>query len=178
MDIEKINLTASASKSISELESFAKQKGHNIINPIHLFYLCLYNSNHSFFKFIDSRGISLSLPKLDKIIDKFAQTNPSLFIGKKADIRISPKTEDVLAACRDICKKYDHAYIGTDHIIYCILENNAKFCDILLSNDLDTEHLKLSILALIAGENPNADFGDNNLSLDDFDEDEEEDEDG
>jgi ATP-dependent Clp protease ATP-binding subunit ClpA len=178
MDIEKINLTASASKSISELESFAKQKGHNIINPIHLFYLCLYNSNHSFYKFIDSRGISLSLPKLEKIIDKFAQTNPSLFIGKKADIRVSPKIEDVLTACRDICKKYDHAYIGTDHIIYCILENSTKFCDILLSNDIDTEHLKLSILALIAGENPNADFGDNNLTLDDFDEDEEEDEDG
>ena len=177
MDIDKINLTASASKCVNELNSLAGKRGHSVCNHIHLFSLCFQNSNVGFFKFLDSRGISLSLEKLDRIIDKFAKANVDLFISRNQEMEVSPQINKSLSNAKKICTKYEHAYIGTEHIIYSILEIDSKFCDALLSNDIDTEHLKLSILAIIAGENPNTDFGSNDFSLDDFDEDEMEDDD-
>jgi ATP-dependent Clp protease ATP-binding subunit ClpA len=172
MDIAKINLTSSASKSLNELKEFVESKNHTIANSSHVFFLCFVNSNGCFFNFLESRGISLSVEKLEKVFDKFVKNNTDLFIGKKKYIQVSKDVEALLEDARNICKKYEHAYVGTEHLIYSFLENNNKFCNILLSNDIDTEHLKLSILAFIAGENPNTGFGDDEMFADGFDEDE------
>lgn len=172
MDIAKINLTASASKSLNELKEFVESKNHTIANSSHVFFLCFVNSNGCFFNFLQSRGIFLSLEKLEKVFDKFVKNNTELFISKKNYVQVSKDVEQLLDEAYTISKKYEHAYVGTEHLIYAFLEKNNKFCNLLLANDIDTEHLKLSILAFIAGENPNTGFGDDEMFADEFDEDE------
>jgi ATP-dependent Clp protease ATP-binding subunit ClpA len=174
MDVGKINFTSSASRCLDQLQDFAMLEGHNIGNPMHMFYLCLKNSSGCFENFIKSRGIQITRQKVIKIIDKLAKENPSSFVRSGKDFEVSKELGMLLIAAYKVSQKYEHAYVGNEHIILSFLESNPKFCDMLLESDIDTEHLKLSILAFIAGENPNTMFGDDSFELEEDDEDEDE----
>lgn len=173
MDIQKINFTSSASRSIDQLEDYANLKQHAYPDAVHLFYLCFKNSSGCFLNFLVSRGIDISFLKLEKCLEKFVKelgSNEKL----SKNTKISKNLEKLIKTSYSLCKKYEHAYVGTEHIIYGFLENTDKFCDMLLSMDIDTEHLKLSVLAFLAGENPNIGFGDEGFAFDEDEEDEDE----
>jgi ATP-dependent Clp protease ATP-binding subunit ClpA len=177
MDVGKINFTSSASRSLDQLKDFADQEGHSLGNSMHMFYLCFKNSSGCFESFLKSRGILLTQKKIISVIDKIAKENPSAFISNNLkSFEVSKDLGILLIASHKISEKYEHAYVGTEHIIYSFLESHPRFCDLLLERDIDTEHLKLSVLAFIAGENPNTMFGDEDFILDDEDEDDEDEE--
>lgn len=172
MDVDKIKFTSSASRSMEQLKPFVESKGHSIANAIHIFYLCFANSNSTFLEFIESRGIEISKEKLDSIIDKVAKKNPDLFYGESVAYRLCESINSLIRKSFKIADKYDHAYVGTEHLIYSFLEDNEAFCDVLLENNIDTEHFKLSLLAFISGEEAGFAFDDEFYLDEDDDEDE------
>jgi ATP-dependent Clp protease ATP-binding subunit ClpA len=152
MAVEKFSFTSSAHRCISQLQPFSKSLGHNIPNSFHVFCLCISNSNAIFKNFLDSRGFKIEEASLIPLIKRYAKKHPDLF-NQKADPTTIPKSiSKLIEGAEALSKKYGHAYIGTEHLIYKFLEHNEETCEFLFENDIDTEHLKLSILAFISNE--------------------------
>ena len=157
MDVEKIKFTSSASRSMDQLKPFVEFKGHSIANAIHIFSLCFTNANSTFLEFINSRGIEISAPQIENLVDKFAQKNPDFFHGDVVPYRLCESVNSLIRKSFKIANKYEHLYVGIEHVIYSFLEDNDVFCEHLFQHDIDTEHLKLCVLAMITGES--FDFG-------------------
>jgi ATP-dependent Clp protease ATP-binding subunit ClpA len=175
MDVDKIKFTSSASRSMDQLKPFVETKGHNVANSIHVFYLCFTNANSAFLEFIQSRGIELEVKKIETLLNRFASKNPDQFIGTTAPYRICESINSLIRKSFKIANKYEHSYVGTEHLIYSFLEENHNFCELLLKNDIDTEHLKLSALAFISGEDGSFAFDPDFYDDEDDDDDEEDD---
>jgi ATP-dependent Clp protease ATP-binding subunit ClpA len=173
MDVDKIKFTSSASRSMDQLKSFVESKDQNIANAIHVFYLCFKNANATFLEFIESRGIELTASKIEYVIDKFTIKNPEKFISETVPYRICESINSLLRKSFKTANKYEHCYVGVEHLMYSFLEENDDFCDALFQNNIDTEHLKLSLLAFISGEE--SDFPFDIDFEDDEDDDDEED---
>ncbi len=154
MAVDKHSFTPSANKCISDLLPFAESLGHNIPNSFHVFCLCLINTNPSFEKFLRKKGFKIDSKLMTKLINKFSRQNPHLFNQSKDPTEIDPSITSLIKGSGKLAEKYHHAYIGTEHLVYNFLEKEDKVCDFFFSNDIDTEHLKLSILAFLSGEVP------------------------
>ena len=152
MDVDKIKFTSSASRSMDQLKSFVESKDQNIANAIHVFYLCFKNANSTFLEFIESRGIELTASKIEYVIDRFTIKNPEKFVSETVPYRICESINSLIRKAFKTANKYEHCYVGIEHLMYSFLEQNEDFCEALLQNDIDTEHLKLSLLAFISGE--------------------------
>ena len=152
MDVDKIKFTSSATRVMDQLKPFVESKGHSIANSIHIFYLCIANSNSIFLEFINSRGIEFDRKKIESLLDKTAQKQPDLFYGETVSYRLCDSVNSLIRKSFKIAEKYEHAYVGNEHMIYSFLEEDDDFCDLLFKNDIDTEHLKFCIMAFISGE--------------------------
>lgn len=175
MDVDKIKFTSSATRAMDQLKEFVESKKHNVANAFHIFQLCFIHENPSFLKFLDSRGFELNADKLNNVLEKFAFKYPDKFISNCVSYRLCDSVNVLIRKAFKIAYKYDHAYVGTEHLIFSVLEENNDFCDFLLENGIDTEHLKLCVSAFIAGEVPFSGFDDeeNEFFFADGDDDEE-----
>lgn len=153
MDVDKIKFTSSANRSIEALKTFVVSKNHNIANSSHIFYLCLTNVNDSFMEFVESRGIELKIETLDKLIDKACKKNPDNFISATVEYRLCESVNDLIRKAFSIAHTYGHWYVGVEHLVYAFLEQDSDFNSLMFEAGIDTEHLKLSCLAFLSGEN-------------------------
>lgn len=174
MDIGKSQFTSSASKSVNQLVDFMQSKKHNIANGSHLFVSCFQNCSDGLLKFLDNRGITISDSIAEKLFDKYASKNSHLFFDSGNLPELSDEFKNILINAGTLSAKYEHAYVGNEHIIYSVLDGSPKFCEFLFANDIDSEHLKLSILAFISGESPYVGFDNDNFEDESEDDDDDE----
>ena len=171
MDVDKIKFTSSAARVMDQLKPLVESKGHSIANSIHIFYLCISNSNSIFLEFVNSRGIEFDKEKIESLLDKIAKKQPELFYGETVSYRLCDSVNSLIRKSFKIAQKYEHAYVGNEHMIYSFLEENNDFCELLFENGIDTEHLKFCIMAFISGEGEEFEEG-----IFDYDDDDEEEE--
>jgi ATP-dependent Clp protease ATP-binding subunit ClpA len=152
MDIDNKNWTPKVLAAWREVGEVAKSKGHRITNIYHLL-LCLWNnSNSSFEMFLENSGISLRPKNINELLDKLAKKKAHLFFDKNSEPIIEKSIQKCLKSSIGLGKKFNNVFIGVEHFIWGILDSDPEFCDFLLENGIDTEHLKLCIEAFIRGE--------------------------
>lgn len=150
MDVDKIKFTSSANRCMDQLKGLVESKNHNIANSCHIFLLAIQNCNERFSGFIKSRGIIIEIDKIEKLVDKMAKVNPDGFISDAVPYRLCESVNELVRKSFKTAHKYNHGYVGVEHMIYSFLDGNDKFCDLMLSDDIDTEHFKISTLAFLA----------------------------
>ncbi len=176
MDVENSNWTPKAKKAWEFALELAKKSDHSLINNCHLFHAFWMNSNISFKLFIQSRGIQLDDKNVENIYEKYSSKNKDLFFSK--EFAFDPLVKKSIQQAIKLAEKQDHSFVGTEHIIYGILESDKKFSNYLFSKDIDTEHFKLCIETFIVGDIAAGGFAEfeDQFGIDEDDEDEDEDE--
>ena len=182
MDVNNLNWTPKAKRAWDLAVQLAKAKNHSSVNCCHLFCVFWLHSNESFHAFTISRGIHLNPKRLQALFDKYINQNNDLFFDEKFVKKSNEYVEKALEEARKIAEKKDNFFVGTEHIIYGILESDKEFSNFLFEKDIDTEHLKLCIECFIAGEvihgnHFEVDEDDDDEYDDDEEDDEEDDED-
>lgn len=152
MDIESKNWTATALIAWSEVVESATSNNHAVANTYHLFYCLWKNRNSSFIGFLKSSGIEVDANKILELVNKFSKKRPDLFHEKNSNQLIETAIKNCVKAATKLGKKHENIYLGIEHFIWGILSSDDKFCDFLLENNIDTEHLKLCIDAFVNGE--------------------------
>ena len=149
MDVENSNWTPKAKKAWEDTLEMAEAHAHSLINNCHLFYSFWCNSNISFQLFIKSRGIQIDDEKLYSLFEKYYIQNKSLFTTKEP--AFSPSIKKSIKEALKIAEKKKNGFVGTEHVLYGILQSDKHFSNFLFTKDIDTEHFKLCIETFIAG---------------------------
>ena len=123
-----LNLTPRAQKLIKEALNLATKLNHHRTNLGHVFVSFF---NGEFNQIIDAfNHFEIDYEKIRedsiKIIDHFYQSN---FSDKKIDKRrkYSPEFKKLLAFSHQLSTKYDHKYVGLEHIFVSLFENPDDF---------------------------------------------------
>lgn len=152
MDIDSKNWTPKVITAWSEVGDIARSKGHSITNIYHLFHSLWNNSNSSFTTFLENSGFSLSPKRVGEIVDKFAKKRPELFFDKNNLKFIDRSIKNCIKQASAFGAKHGNVYLGIEHFIWSIMRVDEAFCETLLENGIDTEHLKLCIDSFVNGE--------------------------
>jgi ATP-dependent Clp protease ATP-binding subunit ClpA len=178
MQVDNSNWTPKAKMAWEATVGLVKSKNHNIINCCHLFCVFWVHSNPAFKNFANSRGIDLSAKKLQVIFDKYFNLNSSLFSDGQGEPSLQDAVKKAFKEAAKIARKKDNFFIGTEHVIYGIIQSDKKFSEFLFEKDIDTEHLKLCIECFISGEithESNFEFSEMDDDDEDYDEEDEDD---
>lgn len=149
MDVENSNWTPKAKKAWEDALEMAEAHNHSLLNNCHLLYSFWSNSNVSFKLFIKSRGVQLDEERIYNIFEKYCAQNKSLFTSKEPSF--SPLIKKSIKEAFKIAEKKGNSFVGTEHVIYGILQSDKHLNNFLFTKDVDTEHLKLCIETFIAG---------------------------
>lgn len=170
MDIESKNWTATALMAWAEVVESATSNNHAVANTYHLFYCLWKNRNSSFINFLKSSGIEDDSDRILELVNKFSKKRPDLFHEKNSNKLIETSIKNCVKFATKLGKKHENIYLGIEHFIWGILNSDDQFCDFLLENNIDTEHLKLCIDAFVKGELEDEDEIDfSGIDEDDFD---------
>jgi ATP-dependent Clp protease ATP-binding subunit ClpC len=156
MGINDFNLTPRAKKAYKIAKQFATDKNHSVINNSHVFYGCLANASDSFWANVEKNKINLSIDRYLEIFSNLKKDKPSFFKSHKNSGNWHQEVNDVMVAAKSFSEIHDNFYIGSEHIIYCILECSTFFCEYLFNSGVDTELLKSMIESSIVDHNVDA----------------------
>ena len=162
MGINDFNLTPRAKKAYKLAKQFASDNGHTLINNSHVFYGCLANAADSFWRSVEKNNINLSIDRYIEIFTKLQKEKPSFFKANKNSGSWHQEVNDVMVAAKSFSEIYDNYYIGSEHIIYSILECSLFFSEYLYKSGVDTEKLKSMIESLIVDNNSGQSIKDTN----------------
>lgn len=164
MGINDFNLTPRAKKAYKLAKQFASDNGHSLINNSHVFYGCLANAADSFWRSVEKNNINLSIDIYIEIFTKLQKEKPNFFKANKNSGNWHQEVNDVMVAAKSFSEIYDNYYIGSEHIIYSILECSSFFSEYLFKSGVDTEKLKSMIESLIVDNNSGQSIPDTNTS--------------
>jgi ATP-dependent Clp protease ATP-binding subunit ClpA len=152
MDIHNKNWTPKVLTAWAEVSEIARSKRHNITNTYHLFLSLWNNSNSSFLSFLEGCGVSLKPKTINELVDKFAKKRPDLFLDKNSELIIEKSIQNCIKSASDLGERNSNVYLGVEHFMWAILESDDNFCELLLENGIDTEHLKSCLESFVRGE--------------------------
>lgn len=155
MGINDFNLTPRAKKAYKIAKQFATDNKHSVINNSHVFYGCLANASDSFWANVERNKINLSIDRYLEIFSNLKKDKPTFFKSHKNSGNWHQEVNDVMIAAKSFSEIHDNFYIGSEHIIYCILECSTLFCEYLFNSGVETEVLKSMIESLIVDNNVN-----------------------
>jgi ATP-dependent Clp protease ATP-binding subunit ClpC len=154
MEIDSFNLTPKVKLALKDAKHFAIANGHSLINNCHVLYGCWKNINSSFVDFADSAGINIEIDYLRELILKFAKKHPLLFTESPHNNTWDTKIQNAIKKAKEFADDHENFYIGTEHLLFGLLECDEKFLDFLLKNNIDYEYLKQVIHEFIVGGAP------------------------
>jgi ATP-dependent Clp protease ATP-binding subunit ClpC len=156
MGINNLNLTPRVKKAYKLAKQFADENGHDVINNSHVFYGCLANAAESFWRNVQMNNIDLSIDKYIRVFKNLQKNEPDFFkVDKKIDKNVKnwhEEVSDTITLAKSFSEMHDNDYIGSEHIIYSILENSLFFSEYLFKSGIDVEGLK-SLIELMVVDN-------------------------
>lgn len=170
-NINQARLTLTAKKAIQDCIILCQLAGHAKINHFHVFSSFWRNSKSNFQDFAEAMGFSISTEFLSLLMEKYFLTLPEEHLLTSATDYQSC-FDVVLPAAFLLADRLGHEFVGVEHVIYGVLKSSDSFCDFLLKQDVDTEHLKKCIKSFIEGKSISA----NSSNFGDGDEEDEDDE--
>jgi len=148
MDIPILHkLTKHLKKSLKTAASLALQMRHKQINPEHLLYGL--SSSRGSVSYDILKKINL---KQEKIKDYIRNTLNPIFEKpiKSEDLKFSSSAKKVLEKAVLLANKYNHKYVGSEHLLLSLIElENKKIEDFLQKNNISKKEIKKRINSIL-----------------------------
>ncbi|MEI6650876.1 MAG: ATP-dependent Clp protease ATP-binding subunit [Candidatus Moraniibacteriota bacterium] len=136
-------LSSHARKTLEEAESIARASGADAVSPKHLLLSILLERGSFGSLFLGNAGLKkefLGPFCLSDTAAKHPAETGRKSRKKKTDMPFSSSTKTVLAQAYFIASDFHSPYVGTEHLVYSLIENpDAELSDILSIAGIDPE---------------------------------------
>ena len=117
-------MTLHAKKSIKEAENIATHYGSPTIRPEHLLFAvfleegCIGN--------IILKNLGVKREHFNQLLGNKKSQEEKPPVAKEPSAKLSPLLKSIITKAYSLAKAFDYPYVGTEHLIYSILESNEE----------------------------------------------------
>lgn len=115
-------LSRNAKLSLRFASKIANQVGDNEVKPTHIFLGTLLNKESLGARALASLGLNAK-KTMRAFVDDIAFEFDSRELSKKHEFTLAEASTDILRAAYAVASKYNHVYVGTEHVLMAILDN-------------------------------------------------------
>lgn len=129
------NITPRLEKVLTASQKVAFETKNKDIKPEHVF-ICLLHTTGIGVEILKNTGVSFDVIQksiLEKINRKIEVKNEEILFSKELD--------EILSTSASLANELSHAYVGTEHVLICILEKSAIVKKVLESSGVKIEEL-------------------------------------
>ena len=137
MGLADFNLTPKAKKGLKDSKKFAKDNGHDLVTTAHLVYGCLLNISDSCSLRLKSYDVDLNIELFKDIFQKYVEQNEDYFLSKKGQGGWHEDVNQTIRSAKDFSDMFDSYFIGIEHVLYVILDEDNAFVKYLSQNGID-----------------------------------------
>ena len=137
MGLADFNLTPKAKKGLKDSKKFAKDNGHDLVTTAHLVYGCLLNISDSCSLRLKSYDVDLNIELFKDIFQKYVEQNKDYFLSKKGQGGWHEDVNQTIRSAKDFSDMFDSYFIGIEHVLYVILDEDNAFVKYLSQNGID-----------------------------------------
>lgn len=152
VDIKDFNLTPRAKKALKVAQNFAADNNHTIFNSSHVFYGCIMTAPETFGNYRENRGVEIDINEVSDAILSYSKNKPSYFFSAKAVNTWHSEIKNCLEASKAFADNCNQEFLGVEHVLFGVLQNENVFLDYLVERDIDTEYLRQITQEWISGE--------------------------
>lgn len=152
VDIKDFNLTPRAKKALKVAQNFAADNNHTILNSSHIFYGCVMTAPETFENYRENRGVEIDIDEVTDAIRAYSMNKPSYFFSPKTVGVWHSEIKNCLEAAKAFADTCNQEFLGVEHVLFGVLQNQNLFLDYLLERDIDTEYLRQITQEWISGE--------------------------
>jgi ATP-dependent Clp protease ATP-binding subunit ClpC len=142
MGLADFNLTPKAKKGLKDSKKFARDNGHNLVTTAHLVYGCLSNLSDTCSLRLLSYDINLDAELFKGIFKKYVNQNEDYFLSKKGQGGWHEDVSETIRSAKDFSDMFDSYFIGIEHVLYVVLDEDDMFVKFLSQNGIDVMLLK------------------------------------
>ena len=142
MGLADFNLTPKAKKGLKDSKKFAKDNGHDLVTTAHLVYGCLSNLSDSCSLRLLSYDIDLNAELFKVIFKKYVNQNKDYFLSKKGQGGWHEDVSETIRSAKDFSDMFDSYFIGIEHVLYVVLDEDDIFVKFLSQNGINVMLLK------------------------------------
>ena len=142
MGLADFNLTPKAKKGLKDSKKFAKDNGHDLVTTAHLVYGCLSNLSDSCSLRLLSYDIDLNAELFKVIFKKYVNQNKDYFLSKKGQGGWHEDVSETIRSAKDFSDMFDSYFIGIEHVLYVVLDEDDMFVKFLSQNGINVMLLK------------------------------------
>ena len=142
MGLADFNLTPKAKKGLKDSKKFAKDNGHDLVTTAHLVYGCLSNLSDSCSLRLLSYDIDLNAELFKGIFKKYVNQNEDYFLSKKGQGGWHEDVSETIRSAKDFSDMFDSYFIGIEHVLYVVLDEDDMFVKFLSQNGINVMLLK------------------------------------
>ena len=142
MGLADFNLTPKAKKGLKDSKKFAKDNGHDLVTTAHLVYGCLSNLSDSCSLRLLSYDIDLNAELFKGIFKKYVNQNKDYFLSKKGQGGWHEDVSETIRSAKDFSDMFDSYFIGIEHVLYVVLDEDDMFVKFLSQNGINVMLLK------------------------------------
>ena len=115
------NLTPRAKKAYADASKISKEYGHKTINNFHILYGCLRNISKELEGYLIDNGYVFCEDDVVKCFELVIHDQQEKFFSNKNSEAWHQEVVDSIKEANKISKRYDHHYIGIEHLLYGIV---------------------------------------------------------
>ena len=142
MGLADFNLTPKAKKGLKDSKKFARDNGHNLVTTAHLVYGCLSNLSDTCSLRLLSYDINLDAELFKGIFKKYVNQNEDYFLSKKGQGGWHEDVSETIRSAKDFSDMFDSYFIGIEHVLYVVLDEDDMFVKFLSQNGINVMLLK------------------------------------
>jgi len=142
MGLADFNLTPKAKKGLKDSKKFAKDNSHDLVTTAHLVYGCLSNLSDSCSLRLLAYDIDFNTELFKDIFKKYANQNKDYFSSKKGQGGWHEDVNQTIRSAKDFSDIFDSYFIGVEHVLYVILDEDNIFIKFLAENGINVALLK------------------------------------
>jgi ATP-dependent Clp protease ATP-binding subunit ClpC len=120
--IKTFRLSMNARISLRYASVIAEYLGENLVSPAHIFVGILLNGSGIASQVIDELDIQRN-DLIEKILGR-GSLDITTDVSKPRDVKLSPESQEILRKAFSWSQKLFHVYVGSEHIMMALLEDN------------------------------------------------------
>ena len=135
--MKNLNLTPRAQKLVKEAHALATEMNHDLITRLHFFIAFLSLKNNQIQDAFENFDINVNQVEAEAIIilnKEFQKSNSERKTFQYTKSILSDSSKNLFKIAKQLSTKYDHKYIGLEHIFISLFEDPDSYLIAFLEN--------------------------------------------
>ncbi len=137
--------TSHLRSSLIKAHDFAQEFGHEEITPAHLLYGLSAQRGSLSFEVLKKADFPVDLIKQDLVRKHYIP-----YTNDPIEARLNDDCITLLTKAISLAKQYEHSYVGTEHVLYCLLQwEETSFQELFKNWQVNLPELRRQVLVVL-----------------------------